>query len=827
MASSRKQSPPTFEFYIVQGSYKVIEGKPVILLFGRSVEGEQICCIDRDFTPYFYAIPVDETPIAETIGSLEKIELEEKGQHLAVTSVERITKRFLGEEREVLKVFVNIPAAVPPISKAIMESGMARSVHEYDIPFVRRYYIDKGVSPMTKVSVTGSASSLKLKVPGIEIQEIKQLEEESFTAPTILGIDIETYLPDDGVLDTASQPILMIAFSAREYRHCITWRRFETDDPAIEFVASEAELLERTREVIERIAPDIITGYFSDGFDLPYMDARAQKYKVPLQWGLDYSNMRVDRRGQNTATITGITHIDVFKFVRTLFARSMKSDSLSLGAVAEEILGDSKDEVDILKLSQAWDNHSKDLLDYCLYNIKDADLARRLLESMMPNVNELVKIIGQEAYDVNRMRFSQMVEWFLLRQAFMFNEIAPNKPTGAEIQARRSDTFEGAFVYQPEPGMYDNIVVFDFRSLYPSIIVSHNLSIETLDCSCCDENCAAKLDAYEGGSHWVCSKRRGFIASVIGDLITRRGRVKEMLKKNPDNLVLKARSEGLKILANSFYGYLSFAAARWYSLDCAKATTALGRYYIKKVIAEAKENGFGVIYSDTDSVFLTAQNLKEVRRFADKINLELPGIMELEFQGHYKRGLFVSMRSQETGAKKKYALFKEDGRMDIKGFESVRRNTSPIAREVQEEVLARILRDNAPDEAVSYLKDIVSKVSSHEMPVERFVVSTRISKPLRSYDAIGPHVRVAQIIQEETGRPIIPGQVVSYVIKKGKGSISSRADIPERVEKKEYDDDYYITHQILPAVERIFSLFNIDIAERVAGAGQSTLDGFF
>jgi len=162
----------------------------------------------------------------------------------------------------------------------------------------------------------------------------------------------------------------------------------------------------------------------------------------------------------------------------------------------------------------------------------------------------------------------------------------------------------------------------------------------SLNCSCCEGK--AELAPTDEGEIWCCEKKKGFISQVIEDIITRRLKIKELLKKEKDEKfeILDARQKGLKLMANSFYGYLGFYAARWYSLNSAQATTGYGRYYIKKVISKAEAENFKVIYSDTDSVFLTLEGKKkeDALEFVDVINKDMPGLMELEFDGFYPSG---------------------------------------------------------------------------------------------------------------------------------------------------------------------------------------------
>jgi len=167
--------------------------------------------------------------------------------------------------------------------------------------------------------------------------------------------------------------------------------------------------------------------------------------------------------------------------------------------------------------------------------------------------------------------------------------------------------------------------------------------------------------------------------------------------------MLNARQNSLKILANSFYGYLGFSMARWYCLQCSRSITAYGRNYIQQTIKKVNDSGFTTIYSDTDSVFFTLNKKTKQDSFKilESVNSELPGLMELEFEGSYSKGIFVSTKDSSIGAKKKYALMSERGIMKVRGFETVRRNWSPIAKEAQNHVLKILLSDGDSEKAIS------------------------------------------------------------------------------------------------------------------------------
>ncbi len=813
------------QFYPIDISYSIEQGKAVINLFGRTTDGKQVCVQDSNFEPYFLVVQ-KKSSIEKIREKIEKIRVEKNGITSIVTKTEPCNKKLLGKSVIALKVFTKLPRDIPIIRNEIKNLDV--ETYEFDIQFTRRYLIDNEITPLTLCKAEGEFINKRSRVSVMKADKVEQITDEVIENPKILAFDIETYNPLGAVIDTEKNPIIMISFYGDNLRKVITWKKFNTKEDYIEFVSSEPELLNKFKEIIESYKPDIITGYFSDGFDFPYIETRAKKYRVNLDIGLDYSPITISRKGITTSKIVGISHLDIFNFIKRVMSTTLETDSYSLDSVAEEILGEKKREINIEYLADAWDNKPEKLEEFCDYNLQDSKLTLMLCKKILPNIIELVKIVGLPIFDVSRMSFSKLDEGYLIKQAKSLNEIVLNKPTHDEIKKRREQTYIGAFVFKPTPGLYKDITIFDFRSLYPSIITSHNISPDTLNCKCCeDEKHVPEFDKY-----WFCSKKKGFISTVLEGIITRRMRIKEIMK-GVDKEKLKlfnARQYALKTIGNSMYGYMGFFGARWYSIECARSITAYGRYYIQKVIEDAKNAGFKVLYSDTDSVFLILdkKTMDETKKFVESINANLPGLMEIEYEGFYPRGIFVSAKEGAYGAKKKYALLSEDGHIIIKGFETIRRNWSFIAKETQREILNIILKEDNPKKAFNYVKNIITDLRDKKIPIEKVVIHTQLQKQIGEYDSIGPHVAAAQRMIDK-GIPVGPGSLIKYVITKGKGKekIRDRARLPEEISQDDYDSDYYINNQIIPSVEKIFEVLGFEKGELIDSLDQSRLDTYF
>ena len=362
--------------------------------------------------------------------------------------------------------------------------------------------------------------------------------------------------------------------------------------------------------------------------------------------------------------------------------------------------------------------------------------------------------------------------------------------------------------------------MFDFRSLYPTIISSHNISPDMLVQGEPSEDGVLKEFRFS-------QKQRGFISALVDRVIQKRLEIKKLSKENAGNPLLKARQQALKTIANSIYGYYGFFGARWYSLECAKAITAYGRHHVKEVIAKAEEKGLKILYSDTDSFFILPhkKTLKDIMNFVEEVNRSLPGIMGLDYEGTYVSGIFVPTKDTDTGAKKRYALMDEKGNILIKGFESVRRNVSKISKETQEKVLMMMLEEKDPKEVIEYVKNTVKKIREKKVSVSDLIISTQTSKDLKKYANITPHVAAAMKMSKD--KKITAGTSVQYVVGDGEGLIRDRVMLPDEIKEGGYDSEYYIRHQVIPAVERLLDLIGCDSESITEPHTQKKIENWF
>ena len=212
------------------------------------------------------------------------------------------------------------------------------------------------------------------------------------------------------------------------------------------------------------------------------------------------------------------------------------------------------------------------------------------------------------------------------------------------------------------------------------------------------------------------------------------------------------------------------------------------------------------------------ESIKEnVDQFLLSVNHELPPGMELEFEGFYERGFFVT--------KKRYALIQDD-KIVVKGLELVRRDWAPVAKKTQEKVMMAILKDASPDKAAKIIKEIVEEIKNGKTPLEDLVIHTQLTKNPDKYKQMAPHVLAAKKAIAR-GRKVGRGSIIRYIVVKGRGPISQRAEPLEDVDVANYDPNYYIDNQVIPAVSRIIDSLGYSHEEIVHQEKQSSLDAFF
>jgi len=781
--------------YLLAINYIVRQGRTYASLL---IKGKRSVKLYYQYDPYFLV----DAPSSE-IGKLSKIAVEKDGRIVRPLAIEQTERTVNLEKKKFLKVLCHSPADVPVLKHAIPYPAF-----EFDIPFAKRFIFDFQLTPN---------GLMRYERQGRLITKILSCEPAT---PNLraLAFDIETYNPL-GTPRPKKDPVLMISY-ANSKSGVITYKKCSNKNT--EIVANEKELIERFCEIVREVDPDILFGYNSGNFDLPYLLERAKIIGAKLDFGKTKINLT--RKGMiGGASLSDRIHVDLYPIIRLFgFIGVLKISDFTLDTVANEILGRGKVSISRENIWQSWD--SGNIEDVVSYSLVDAQLTMEIGKLYLPLELELSSITKQQLFDTTLSTSGQLVENLLMFHSVARNELIPTKPVGETIDERIANPIQGAFVKLPQPGIYENIAVLDFRSLYPSIIVSFNIDPSSL------VKGKRQAECHQSPTGAIFLKKpKALVPAVLEELIDFRAKLKKQLKTldkgSEEFKILNARVQAIKILANSFYGYIAYARSRWYCRECGESVTAWGRKYIQETMEKAEKAGFTVLYGDTDSIMLVYKKKEDVLDFMEKINKELPEKMELELEGFYPRGVFVSKKSEEKGAKKKYALLGEDGKIKIRGFELVRRDWSPIAKETQYKVLEAILKKGSEQNAIAIVRDAIERLRKGNVKMEELAIVTQLNKdPRGGYEVISPELAAAKKLLAR-GVPLEKGSLISYVIGKSGSSISEKA-VPLEV-AKDYDADYYINNQVLPAVMKILKELGYDEHQLKGFGKQKSLDSFF
>lgn len=780
-------------------------GRSIIRLFVRTASGIEIF-EDTEFRPYFFVRARDT----------EKAEKALLGTAFSDGArISKISKPKRINELNILQLEFDSVKDLTGVRSEINKVPVALERFEHDIPFAKRYLLDHTLLPMGSVRLEVEGSRIIRAAPGAE-------KEEKYG---VCAFDLETLSPGR-FSDPAKDPVLMASFAEKNNAVVLSYgKKFHSG-----FVKTFRDEKEALSALVQKLQQgwDIICTYNGDSFDFPYLLERCKKHGIGFGISSDGSAPKIKKKGRdNAARLHGVQHLDAYKMLVFLARLGVVSlIKFDIESVVGALYGETKRKITAARINEIWETGEglDGLADYCR---EDSESALRIGTQYLPLMVELCRIVKQTLFEVSRSSASMLVEYLIMNKCGLAGALIANKPDDETSKQRMLQTYKGGFVMEPLPGLHENIAILDFSSLHPTIMISHNISPDSRACG--HEECRGKNSAPTG--QWFCTKKEGLLVSILKELFERRMEIKKELKQAGKNsqgaTLLDARQHALKILLNSFYGYLGYSRSRFYSRECAAAVTAWSRQYVQWVGEKAEKAGFTVLYGDTDSAHLEIppeKSKKSVEEFAAGINSELPGVMNLEIEGFYRRGIFVTKESGE-GAKKKYALIDHDGRLKIVGFEYVRRDWAPIAKETQKEVIMAILRDGSPEKAIGIIRDKVRLLKEGRVPKKDLVVLTQIKKPLGKYESIGPHVAAAKKAIAR-GREIDVGSVIGYVITRSGKSISDRSCLEEYVNEGNYDADYYIQNQVIPAVIKIMKELGYSREDLVQGGKQSSIGSF-
>ena len=588
-------------------------------------------------------------------------------------------------------------------------------------------------------------------------------------------------------------------------------------DFELQYCVSHSEMIERLNAWMARYDPDAIIGWNLVQFDLRILQRHAERCHLPLRFGRDGSEMEWREHGKRQqhffAAAAGRLIIDGIEALRSA---TWSFASFSLEHVSQTLLGEGKSiDNPYQRMAEIDRRFAEDKPALAKYNLKDCELVTRIFEKteLLPFLLERASVTGLAAdrSGGSVAAFEHLYMPMMHRQGY----VAPNL---GDVEGEDSP---GGFVMDSQAGLYDSVLVLDYKSLYPSIIRTFLIDPGALVVGTRadgeGEGEAATVEGFRGGRF---SRHKHCLPAIVKQISDGRDAA-----KRDNNQPL---SQALKIIMNAFYGVLGSNGCRFFDPRLASSITLRGHEIMHHTRRLIESEGYQVIYGDTDSTFVwlghahSEQQAGVIgRALVARVNswfdahlrdqFKLDNALELQFETHYRRFLMPTIRGSEEGSKKRYAglVRRADGSesMVYKGLETVRSDWTPLAQQFQQELYLRIFKGEPYRE---YVRDYARRTAAGELDA-LLVYRKRLRRPLDDYQRnVPPHVRAARIADEFNrvqGRPLQyqNGGSIRYVI-------TTAGPEPLEVRRAPIDYEHYLGRQLQPVADAILPFVDDDFS---------------
>jgi DNA polymerase delta subunit 1 len=846
---------------------------PVLRLYGVTKNGHSAMAHVHGFRPYFYAGRADRAGVDTSSTARLKALLNKhlaKGQVLQITTV--CKKSIYGYDPNppvpVYKIVVDVDGTLNR-TRALVEQleHWHLRAYESNIKTVLRFMIDHDIVGCSWVTLPAGQYRLRdtrrasrcqyeADINVAQLVSHKPVGEWEVIAPLrVLSFDIECMGRPGIFPDAKHDPVIQIASVLTEYGNPVpiasSVLTLDTCNPIygceVRSFDTEEKLLLAWSRLVSESDPDIITGYNIQNFDVPYLINRAEtinarsfpylgrlcntRTTLTLQ---TFSSNAYGTRESFRANMEGRVMYDMLLYMQR---SGPKMRYYTLNNVCALILGDQKEDVHHSKIADLQRGDAATRHRLALYCWKDAKLPLQLMDKLMVLVNaiEMARVTGVPLdYLLSRGQQIKVVSQ-LLRAAGLEDLIMPvmdpKSPDGK---------YEGATVIEPKRGYYDDpIATLDFSSLYPSIMMAHNLCYTTL----LNRHDAQALPPAEVTTTPTkctfvkASTKAGLLPRILAELLAARKRAKKAMKTEKDPFrkgVLNGRQLALKVSANSVYGFTGATVGMLPCLDVSSSVTGFGREMIEHTknlieshytIANGYSHNAVVVYGDTDSVMIKfgEKDMHKVMAMSEEaaalVTATFIKPINLEFEKVYFPYLLIS--------KKRYAgLYwtkpETWDMLDVKGLAVVRRDNCPLLVIVMRRVLDLLLIHKDVPGAIAYVQGVLSRLVRGDIGIAELIITMEY-KVTKSNTAQAHTNLVKRMEKRDPGSAPRLGDRVPYVIVRGTKNqkMSERAEDPlfAMLNNIPLDYEYYVEHQLRKPLEQVFEpIMKESVAKLFTGA---------
>ena len=720
-----------------------IDQIPIIRFFGKTPEGEFVIVSERNFRPYFY--------VANPSRYDERM-IKSGGARI----VENVDLELYQETISCVKVETRTPTQVPKLRDRLERKG--RQVFSADILFQLRYLYDMDVGAFVNVYYDEHG-----------IQEVERIEPFE-PKLNVLTFDIECSL------------------RSREV-YCIAAQVNDRDGVIFTDKNGEKAMIEEFVEFVHDVDPDIITGYNIYGFDIPFLMECAERNDTQLAIGRqgEIPWAREDhKRNFKTWLVTGRIFVDTWQQVK----QELKPIQESLGFVGELLGVGSKDNVDVSRIEDEWKNRRSVVMKYCkqdvavTYNVFNHEKVASLKKALA-----LSRASDLPLEHCFAPVTSRIVDSLLIRRFDKAGFAVPQNNWGAKAKP-----IKGAHVFEVEnPGIYSNVGIFDFKSMYPSVMIKNNICPTSYTKDETDECVRSPLGAF------FKQDKKGIVPTVLKELWQWRDTTRKKVENVGD--YYDRLQSSIKVIMNSFYGVMASDFYRFTNPLIGGSITAFSREGIKTAYAELEKRGLNVIYGDTDSVFVHLNTKENPLNIATELSAEG---MEMECEKILKT-FFTH------GAKKRYAALVEWPKEEfyVKGYEMKRGDSFKLQREILERVLRTIL-NNAPDDALMYASTKIREIKEGELDLEDLIITKNVKAPQHYVNPESMAGVQAATKLKARGYPWLAGTKVSWIVT---NSSETPMEVEPYIENADYDirpDRDYYAKRIVNTLSDIANVFDWD-----------------